>query len=105
MSGFVEFALYAAAIAVALGALYFVFGSQALGLPAMIGVLVVLAVAEALSSAGPLTLLAMVVGLAALFMVIGMAMSLGAGRPPQAHDEKPKDEQPPRKAAAPDEPR
>ena len=96
----IDFALAAAAVAFALWFLYFVFGPQGLGLPAMIGVLVVFGVAKALTSAGPLVVVAMVLGLVLLFIVIGMAMTLGAGRPPQAHDEKPREEQPPAPPAA-----
>jgi hypothetical protein len=38
-----------------------------------------------------LVIAAMVVGLIVLYMLIGMAMTLGTGKPPRAHDEKPED--------------
>ncbi len=70
---------------------HYVFGSQALGVPAMIGIFLVIALGTMLSSLGFLVIAAMVAGLLLLYLVIGMAMSLGADRLPQAHDEKPKD--------------
>ncbi len=70
---------------------YQAFGSQVFGLPVMIGVLVVIGVATAVSAASFFVIAAMVAGLLILFIVIGMAMSLGDEKPPQAHDEKPKD--------------
>ena len=70
-------------LAVALGVvlvlwvLHYLFGSQVFGLPAMVGVLVVIAVGSAIPSLGILTIVAMVGGLLVLFVVIGMAMTLG----------------------------
>ena len=72
---------------------YYLFGPQALGVPAFIGVLVIFALWQALPSLGVLTIAAFVAGVLVLFIVIGMAMSLGAEKPPKAHDEKPPDEQ------------
>lgn len=61
--------------------LYQLFGPQVLGVPAMVGVLVIAAVWSAFSSAA--VVLAMVAGLLILMLVIGMAMSLGPERPPE----------------------
>jgi hypothetical protein len=79
-------------VALVLWALYSVFGSQAFGLPSLIGVFVVLAVGRAMPSLGILTLGAIVLGLLVLFIVVGTAMSLGPEELPKAHDEKPKEE-------------
>jgi hypothetical protein len=78
-------------VALVLWALYSVFGSQAFGLPSLIGVFVVLAVGRAVPSLGFVTLAAIVLGLLVLFIVLGMAMSLGPEELPKAHDEKPKE--------------
>jgi hypothetical protein len=71
--------------------LHYVFGSQVFGLPAMIGVLVVIAVGSAVPSLGVLSIAAIAAGVLVLFAVIGIAMSLGPEKLPKAHDEKPKD--------------
>jgi len=84
-------------LAVALGVvlvlwvLHYLFGSQVFGVPAMVGVLVVIAVASAIPSLGILTIVAMVGGLLVLFVVIGMAMTLGPEKLGKAKDEKPKE--------------
>ena len=84
-------------LAVALGVvlvlwvLHYLFGSQVFGLPAMVGVLVVIAVGSAIPSLGILTIVAMVGGLLVLFVVIGMAMTLGPEKLRKGHDEQPKD--------------
>ena len=84
-------------LAVALGVvlvlwlLHYLFGSQVFGLPAMVGVLVVIAVGSAIPSLGILTIVAMVGGLLVLFVVIGMAMTLGPEKLGKAKDEKPKE--------------
>ncbi len=70
--------------------LYMLFGAQALGLPTLVGALVVLAAISAIHSFA--VVLGVLGGLLLLFIAIGMAMTLGAGRPPQAHDERPKEE-------------
>lgn len=70
-----------AVLIVALGwAAYRAIGPQALGLPVIIGVLVVAAGASIFSNAGIVGLLAIVVGLAAVVVVIGMAMNVGSTR-------------------------
>jgi peptidoglycan/LPS O-acetylase OafA/YrhL len=73
-------------------ALYQVFGPQIFGLPVLIGVLVVAAGASIFSNAGLVGVLAVVVGLAALVMVIGMAMNVGAKKSDRVRDERPPDE-------------
>jgi hypothetical protein len=72
-------------------ALYHVFGAQVFGLPVLIGVLVVAAGASIFSNAGLVGVLAIVVGLAALVVVIGMAMTVGAKRSDRGRDERPPD--------------
>jgi hypothetical protein len=69
-------AIVAAALFV-LWALHYLFGAQVFGLPAMIGVLVVIAVGSAIPTLGLVTVAAMAAGLLVLFAVIGMAMTLG----------------------------
>lgn len=84
-------AIYLVLIALLLWALYFAFGSQVLGLPAMLGVFVVVAGVKIAGNSGPGGLVAVVLGLVAILLIIGMAMSFG-GRPPQAEQERPPDE-------------
>jgi hypothetical protein len=66
-----------------LWALYFAFGPQVLGLPAMLGVLVIVAGIRIFSNAGLSGLAFVVLALCALVMVIGMAMRLGTDRGPR----------------------
>jgi hypothetical protein len=84
-------ALVVALSAVLLWALYFAFGAQVLGLPAMLGLLVILAGNSIAGNSGLVGLVAVLLGLVLLVLVIGMAMSFG-GRPPQAEQERPPDE-------------
>lgn len=67
-------------IAVLLWALYFAFGPQVLGLPAMIGVLVAFAGLRVFGNAGLSGLAFVIVGLVVLALVIGMAMRIGNER-------------------------
>ena len=69
--------------------LYRVFGPQVFGLPAMIGVLVVIAGGTVFANVGLRGLIAMVIALLALVLVIGMAMTLSPERPSGPDDEKP----------------
>jgi hypothetical protein len=62
-------------------ALWFAFGSQAFGLPSMIGLLVVIAGISVFGNDGLAGLAFVVVALIALAMVIGAAMRLGNDRP------------------------
>jgi hypothetical protein len=78
-------------IAVLLWALYFAFGPQALGLPAMLGAFVLVAGWKIAGNSGVGGLVAVVLGVAAILLIIGMAMSFG-GRPPRAEQERPPDE-------------
>ena len=78
-------------IAVLLWALYFAFGPQALGLPAMLGAFVLVAGWKIADNSGVGGLAAVVLGVVAVLLIIGMAMSFG-GRPPQAEQERPPDE-------------
>jgi hypothetical protein len=64
-------------------ALYYAFGPAVLGVPTMIAVLVVIAGVRIFSNAGLTGLAAVIVGLAAIVVIIGMAMNGGAGRPGQ----------------------
>lgn len=84
-------AIYIVLIGALLWALHFAFGSQVLGLPAMLGVFVLIAGVKIFSNSGIGGLVAVVFGLVAIVLIIGMAMSLG-GRPPQAEQERPPDE-------------
>jgi hypothetical protein len=70
-------------------AFYFAFGPHAFGLPAIIGVLVVLAGLRVFSNIGLAGLAVAIVGPAVLVMVIGMAMTLGT-KP----SDRPKDDAP-----------
>jgi hypothetical protein len=60
--------------------LYYAFGPQVFGLPAMIAVLVTIAGVRIFSNVGVAGLAAVVVGLAAVVVIIGMAMSVGTKR-------------------------
>lgn len=84
-------AIYVVLIAVLLWALYFAFGAQVLGLPAMLGAFVVVAGVKIVGNSGLGGLVAVIFGLVAIVLIIGMAMSLG-GRPPQVEQERPPDE-------------
>jgi hypothetical protein len=70
-------------------ALYFAFGPKVIGLPAMIAALVVVAgVKTVIPNSGVTGLVATVVGLAAVIVIIGMAMTVGSGRTSRAQDER-----------------
>jgi hypothetical protein len=69
------------ALIVLLGwALYFAFGPQVLGLPAMLGLFVVIAGVRIVGNVGIAGVLVIVVALAAVVVIIGMAMSVGSER-------------------------
>jgi hypothetical protein len=69
------------ALIVLLGwALYFAFGPQVLGLPAMLALFVVIAGVRVVGNVGPAGLLVIVVALVAVVVIIGMAMSVGSKR-------------------------
>jgi hypothetical protein len=70
--------------------LYHVFGSQVLGLPAMIGVAVIAGALSIFSSV--VVLLAMVFGLLVLMLVIGMTMTLGPEPPSRPGQQRPMDD-------------
>jgi hypothetical protein len=73
-------------------ALYFAFGPQVIGLPAMIAVLVIVAgVKTVIPNAGLTGLVATVVGLAAVIVVIGMAMTAGSGPTSRVRGKRPPD--------------
>lgn len=86
-----DIAIYVVSIAVLLWALYFAFGPQALGLPAMLGAFAVVAGVQIAGNSGLGGLIAVTFGLVAVLLIIGMAMSFG-GRPPHAEQERPPDE-------------
>jgi hypothetical protein len=68
---------------------YRMLGPQVFGLPAIIGVLAFFAFGSALFDLGFLGLAAAAVGVLALWMIIGMAMTLGSGKRVRSEDEKP----------------
>jgi len=76
--------------------LYRVFGTQVFGVPAMVGLLVVIAGGTIFSNIGLLALAVVVVGLLVLVMVIGMAMTLGPEKPIRPEGERPPDDSPAR---------
>jgi hypothetical protein len=80
MSKLLEVLLTLALVAALLWALYFAFGPQALGVPAMVGVLVVWAGVSIFSNAGIAGFVFVLLGLLVLVLVIGMAMRLGNDR-------------------------
>ena len=71
-------------------ALYRAFGSQVLGLPAMVGVLVIAGALSIFSSA--VVLVAMVIGLVVLMLIIGMSMTLGPEPPSGPGEQRPMDD-------------
>jgi hypothetical protein len=73
-------AIYVVLIALLAWSLYFAFGPQALGLPAMLGVFVVIAGVRIVGNSGLVGLVAVVLGLVAVVLIIGAAMTLGSGR-------------------------
>jgi hypothetical protein len=80
-------AVYVVLFGVLAWALYYAFGPQALGLPAMLGAFVVVAGASVVGNVGLVGVLAVVLALAAIVVVIGMAMT-GGDKPP----ERPRDD-------------
>jgi hypothetical protein len=72
-------------------ALYFAFGPHVFGLPAIVGVLVVLAGVRIFSNVGPAGLAVVIVGPGVLVMIIGMAMTVGTKRSDRRKDERPVD--------------
>jgi hypothetical protein len=76
------------ALIVLLGwALYFAFGPQVLGLPAMLGLFVVIAGARVVGNVGLAGVLVIGVALVAVVVIIGMAMSVGSERSRSPRDE------------------
>jgi hypothetical protein len=66
-----------------------VFGSQVLGVPAMVALLAFIALTRALSRDGLLAVLGALVGVLAIWLAIGMAMTHGAKDYVSADEEKP----------------
>jgi hypothetical protein len=85
-------AAYAAVIVLVGWGLQRVFGLQVFGLVGLVGVLVIIAGVRVFSNSGLGGLLATVVCLLAVAIVIGMAMTLGAGRPDLPQEERPPDD-------------
>jgi hypothetical protein len=84
--------VYVVLFGLLLWALYFAFGPQALGLPAMLGVLVIVAGIRVFSNAGLSGLVFVVIGLFVLLMIIGIAMRPGTDRHAGSRDsESPRD--------------
>jgi hypothetical protein len=73
-------------------ALYYAFGPQVLGLPTMLGVLVLIAGVRIFSNVGLAGLAAVVVGIIALVLIIGMAMTLGGQPPARSVEQKADDD-------------
>jgi ribose 1,5-bisphosphokinase PhnN len=73
-------------------ALHWAIGPQVFGLPAMIALLVIAAGVTAFSNVGVAALAAVLIGLALVVVVIGMAMNVGAKRAGRAADERRKDD-------------
>ncbi len=94
MSELLETAVGIGAYALVVGligwGLYYAFGSQVLGLPAMIGLAVIVGALSIFSSV--VVLLAMVVGLLVLMLVIGMTMTLGPEPPSRPGEQHPMDD-------------
>jgi len=57
--------------------MYFLFGPQALGLPSLIAVFGVAALWKPMAELGPIGIVGLVVGVGAIVLIIGMAMSFG----------------------------
>lgn len=74
-------AIVAALFGVLALALYHFVGPQAFGLPAMLGAFVIVAGAEVIGNVGVRGIVFILLGLAALVVVIGMAMSVADRRP------------------------
>lgn len=85
-------AIYVGLIALLFWALYVAFGPQVLGLPAMLGVFVVVASVKIAGNSGLGGAVAVVLGLVAVVLVIGMAMTLGSGHRRRLERERPPDE-------------
>lgn len=83
--------IYVLLLGLLVWALYFALGPQILGIPAMIGVLVVVAGVKPFSNQGLAGVAFMVLGLAGLVVVIGMAMTFGTKRPSPPEDQLPPD--------------
>jgi len=66
-----------------------VFGSQVLGLPAMIALFAFVALADALSRSGLLAVTGALAGVLLVWMIIGMAMTHGADEYAHGDDESP----------------
>jgi hypothetical protein len=73
-------------------ALYWAIGPQVFGLPAMIALLVIAAGVTAFSNVGVAALAAVLIGLALIVVVIGMAMNVGAKRAGRSSDARRKDD-------------
>ena len=85
-------AIYVVLFALLAWALYFACGPQVLGLPAMIGVFVVIAGVKVFGNVGVAGLAFVVLALAAVVAAIGMAMTIGDRPPRRPPDEQPIDE-------------
>lgn len=83
--------MYAMLLGLVGWALYYAFGPQVFGVPAMVGVLVVLAGVSVFSNVGLAGLAVVVVGLAVLVMVFGMAMNGGTKRSNRRKEDPPVD--------------
>lgn len=81
-------------------ALYFTFGPQVIGLPAMLGAFVIVAGISVIGNIGLQGVVFVLLGLAALVVVIGMAMNVADRRPGGDRDSRPLDETQPARGAA-----
>jgi hypothetical protein len=73
-------------------ALYWAIGPQVFGVPAMIGLLVIAAGVTVFSNVGVAALAAVLIGLALVVVVIGMAMNVGTKRGGRTGDARRKDD-------------
>lgn len=89
LEALLEVGAYALTIGLVGWGLHRAFGTQMFGVPAMVGLLVVIAGASIFANIGLPAVAVVVIGLLVLVMVIGMAMKLGPGEPVKLQDEKP----------------
>jgi hypothetical protein len=87
----VGFALVGGLVVLIGFAAYWAFGPQAIGLPALIGLLTLWGLSSLVSNAGlgPAGLVLIVVGIGGILLIIGMAMRLGADPSTRQDTERP----------------
>ncbi len=90
-------AFYALLVGVFAWLAYLAFGPQVFGLPVLLGILTVFTLTTLLSNIGPIAIGLVLIGVLVLWLVIGMAMSLGpqgvpddGERPPEEESDRPR---------------